>query len=44
MPSFELAKFLKLENELQLIEYLVEKAEKFKMENEEESIPLSHEK
>lgn len=44
MSSFELAKFLKPENELQLIEYLVEKAKKFKMENKEESIPLSHEK
>ncbi|WP_445455609.1 carboxypeptidase-like regulatory domain-containing protein [Flavobacterium sp. HNIBRBA15423] len=44
MPSYELAEFLKTENELQLIEYLVEKAKAFKMENKEESIPLQNEK
>lgn len=44
MTSHELAKFLKPENELQLIEYLVEKAKKFKMENKVESIPLPNEK
>ncbi|NHN26445.1 carboxypeptidase-like regulatory domain-containing protein [Flavobacterium jejuense] len=44
MPSYELVRFLKPENELQLIEYLVEKAKTFKMKNKEESIPLLNEK
>ncbi|WP_130735347.1 carboxypeptidase-like regulatory domain-containing protein [Flavobacterium sp. J27] len=44
MPSKTLAEFLKTENELQLIEYLVKKAAAFHQENKEDSILLPNEK
>ncbi|MVO08697.1 hypothetical protein GOQ30_05905 [Flavobacterium sp. TP390] len=44
ISSQELAEFLKPENELQLIEHLVKKANSFYEETNEESILLQHEK
>lgn len=43
MPSYDLAEFLKVENELMLIEYLIAKANEFNKEKEE-SLHLSNEK
>ena len=44
MPSYELVNFLKSENELQLLEYLILKSTEFKSKFNEESISLPNEK
>ena len=44
MPSFELVEFLKKENELKLIEYLISKSNDFNKLKEKELIPLPNEK
>ncbi len=44
MPSFELVEFLKPENELKLIEYLISKSNDFNKQKEKELIPLPNEK